>query len=180
MTRLHIDFAPPSLRRTWFRLHPALLAAGLCGLALCLGAAAAAWQVAQQREERGQLIELRARAAARLVLPAAAPKAAIPLLQAAAVNAAIVQLNVPWSGLQDAVEAATPATVALLALEPDAKKRLLQISAEVKTAQDMVTYIEQLKQQELFTSVILNHHETNLLDPNRPLRFQLQAQWSAP
>jgi hypothetical protein len=32
----------------------------------------------------------------------------------------------------------------------------------------------------LFSAVALLRHEVNELDPNRPLRFQLDAQWSAP
>jgi hypothetical protein len=43
--------------------------------------------------------------------------------QADAVNAAVMQLNLPWRALHDAVAAATPASIALLALEPDARKR---------------------------------------------------------
>jgi hypothetical protein len=43
----------------------------------------------------------------------------------------------------------------------------------------MVGYVEELKQQELFSSVMLTRHEINEQDPNRPLRFQLEAVWVA-
>jgi hypothetical protein len=68
----------------------------------------------------------------------------------------------------------------LLALEPDPHRRSMKITAEAKTADEMIAYIEQLKQQELFGAVALVRHEINELDPNRPIRFQVDAQWSAP
>jgi hypothetical protein len=46
------------------------------------------------------------------------------------------------------MRAATPANIALLALEPDARKRSMKITAEAKTSDDMIAYVEQLKQQE--------------------------------
>ncbi|HZV65151.1 MAG TPA: PilN domain-containing protein, partial [Telluria sp.] len=66
------------------------------------------------------------------------------------------------------------------ALEPDARKRTMRITAEAKTSDDMIAYVEQLKQQELFAAVVLTRHEINDQDPNKPIRFQLDAQWTAP
>ena len=68
----------------------------------------------------------------------------------------------------------------LLALEPDARKHVLRLTAEVKNSDDMIGYIELLKQQEFFSAVTLTRHEVSELDPNRPLRFQLDAEWRAP
>jgi Tfp pilus assembly protein PilN len=104
-------------------------------------------------------------------------RAPVPEAQAAAVNAAVLQLNLPWRALYDAVQAGTPANIALLALEPDARKSLLRITAEAKTSDDMIAYVEQLKKSEWFSGVLLSRHEINEQDPNRPIRFQLDAQW---
>ncbi|KAB8046963.1 hypothetical protein GCN74_28320, partial [Janthinobacterium sp. FT14W] len=113
--------------------------------------------------------------------PAPAPQAPIAPAQAAAVNTAILQLNLPWRDVQDALASATPPGIALLALEPDARKRVLKITAETTGSDAMVAYIAQLKQQELFGArVQLLRHEINALDPNKPLRFQLEAHWGAP
>jgi Tfp pilus assembly protein PilN len=101
----------------------------------------------------------------------------VPPAQAGAVNASVQQLNVPWRGLHDAVQAATPATIALLALEPDAKKSSVRITAEAKTSDDMIAYVEQLQRVEWFSAVLLARHEINEQDPNRPIRFQVDAQW---
>ena len=179
MTRMHIDFASASLRRTMFHLHPAFWACAALGLALCVSAAVAGSQaLAQQRARAALQRQAQQRQAARLSRPAP-PKVVVGAAQAGAVNAVVLQLNLPWRALQDAVAGATPATVALLALEPDAKKQILKISAETKTSDDMIAYIEQLKQQELFTEVVLNRHEINEQDPNKPIRFRLEATWEA-
>ncbi|MRW93059.1 hypothetical protein GJ699_23960 [Duganella sp. FT80W] len=177
---MNIDFAPRSLRRTLFHLHPAVLALAGVGLLLCAGAAVVGWKLLeQQRERQHQLQHLRERVAALTARPQEVARIAIPEAQAAFVNGAIMQLNLPWRELQDAVLAATPRTVALLAMEPDPRKRILKITAETKNSDDMVDYIAALKEQESFSGVVLTRHEINEQDPNRPLRFQLEATWLA-
>ncbi len=180
MKSMHIDFAPRSLRRALYQLHPALLAAGVAGLLLCAGAALTGWKLLEQQRQREQQIrQLQQRAAALSAAPLALAKTVIPEAQAAYVNGAVMQLNLPWRALQDAVASGTPRTVALVALEPDPRKQTLKITAETKTSDDMVSYVEELKQQELFSSVVLTRHEINEQDANRPLRFQLEAVWVA-
>ena len=182
MTRLDIDFAPPNWRRSLHRVPAWAWCAGALGVALAVTAAysgSAALQRQQLRE--GQLQRAQQRVLAATQGPAPAPQIAIAPAQAAAVNAAILQLNLPWRDLQDALASATPPAVALLALEPDARKRVLKITAETGSSDAMVAYVAQLKQQELFgTRVQLLRHEINALDPNKPLRFQLEARWGTP
>ena len=91
-----------------------------------------------------------------------------------------MQLNLPWRALHDAIGAATPPAIAMLALEPDARKRSMRITAEAKTSDAMIDYVEELKRQELFADVVLTRHEINEQDANRPIRFQIEAQWTAP
>jgi Tfp pilus assembly protein PilN len=177
---MQIDFAPRSVRRSWFHLHPAVLALGGAGLLLCIAAGGSSWRLLeQQREREHQLRHVRERAAALSTRPAAVAKVAIPEAQAAFVNGAVMQLNLPWRELQDAVLAATPRGVALVAMEPDPRKRILKITAETRNSDDMVAYIEALKEQDSFSGVMLSRHEINEQDPNRPLRFQLEATWLA-
>jgi Tfp pilus assembly protein PilN len=181
MKRIRIDFAPPSLARTVFHTRPAAWALGLLALLLCLAAALAGWQLlSSRRAYEAQLNEARRRADSQAVAPAQAPPPLIAAGQAAAVNGAVLQLNLPWRELHDAVAAATPPTIALLALEPDARKRTIKLTAEARTGDEMIAYVEQLKRQELFAAVALSRHEINEGDPNRPIRFQLEAEWIAP
>ena len=182
MKPTHIDFAPPSLRRTLFRT-PVRSAALLFAIAcLCFSAA---MQFKAYREEREQVEALQAALAARSQaarpLPVSAqPKLALPESQVQAVNDAVMQLNLPWRDLYDAVRAATPGNVALLALEPDAKRRTLRITAETRNSDDMLAYVARMQEQAWFGSVVLTRHEIAEQDPNRPLRFQVAAQWGSP
>jgi len=179
MKRTHIDFAPRSLRRTLFRVPPRAYAF-LFGTA-CLGFVLVS-QVASYREEREQLEALQAAIAARATaarpLPVAAtPRFTVAPAQAQAVNDAVMQLNLPWRDLVEAVQAATPSNVALLALEPDAKRRSLRITAEAKSSDDMLAYVAKMEEQGWFGAVALVRHEIAEQEPNRPLRFQISAQW---
>lgn len=180
MKTINIDFAPRSLRRTLFHIHPAVLALACAGALLCAGAAFGGWQLVEQKRERQQQLQQLQRSAAALsVRPAEVARVAIPEAQASFVNGAIMQLNLPWRELQDAVLAATPRGVALIAMEPDPRKRILKITAETKSSDEMVDYVAALKEQDSFSGVILTRHEINDADPNRPLRFQLEATWLA-
>jgi len=186
MKRVRLDFARPSLRRTLFLAPPAVWGPLLAALAVCGAALVHALDYREAREEVDALqAALRARAGAppQAVQPAAATRqrpAPVSEQQATAVNAAVMQLNLPWRALHDAVRAATPASVALLALEPDARKRVLRITAEARASDDMIAYVGQLQKQAGFGSVNLVRHEIGEQDPNRPIRFQIDAQWGPP
>ncbi len=175
---MRIDFAPPGWRRTLHRLHPAMAAAGLAGVLLCVLGAWTMMDLAEQRAIRAARLEsLEARQRALSKAPKAVPETAIPEAQATAVNTAIMQLNLPWRELEDALAAATPANIGLLALEPDPRKRVLKVTAEAKTSDDMVGYVQVLKQQEFFSGAALVRHEIEEQDPNKPIRFQVEVQW---
>lgn len=181
MRKMRIDFAPPSVRRTLYGTAPLAWAALLAGGALC---AAAAWTgyhtLAQLRDADARIARAQLARRPAVQARADAPKTAIPEAQAAAVNGAIMQLNLPWRELQQSVAEATPKGIALLALEPDPRRQALKITAEAKTADEMIAYIEQLKEQEFFAAAVLARHEIMETDPNRPLRFQVEVQWRAP
>lgn len=179
MKPLRIDFARPSLRRGVHGIGRGVWLATAIGLVACIGGLAQWHAMSQQRladdaSLRGLLAQ-RERSAVRTAreLPPPPPP---PLPgQVDAVNAAIIQLNLPWRALLEAVEAATPPAVALLALEPDGKRRNLKVTAEVRTSAEMLDYVTQLKRQEPFDDVVLTRHETNEQDAARPLRFEVEA-----
>jgi len=177
---VRLDFAPSSLRRTLLRAPVTARVAAIAALTLC---AVALVQVLDYREAReevdAQLAALQARAAAPSAAPST-PRTPVGEHEALAVNAAVAQLNLPWRALHDAVRAATPQNVALLALEPDAKRHVLRITAEAKSSDDMLAYVSLLEREEWFASITLVRHEVVEQDPNRPLRFQLDAGWEAP
>lgn len=105
------------------------------------------------------------------------PTTKLPQEQVMTVNQAIAKLNLPWTDVFDALEKASSDKVALLQVTPNSQKASVRIIAETKNADDMIEYIEVLKQQKLFTAVVLEKHEINEQDQNRPYRFQFQVQW---
>lgn len=179
MNAVKIDFSAGSIRRTLFHTGPAVLLLAGAGLLLCATAAQRSWQVRQQRARASEIQQIRQRVAALSQVPREVATVVIGPAQAQFVNSAIGQLNLPWRDLLDAVQGATPREIGLLALEPEPRKQLLKLTAEAKTSDDMVAYVAQLKQQAMFTNVMLVRHEMNEQDPHRPLRFQVEAVWLA-
>jgi Tfp pilus assembly protein PilN len=176
MKRLHINFAEPGARLRGTALERALCVLALCALAMAL----LLWfRVDALRETyRQELAQARQRQQAAIQnapKPVAPPT--ISKARAAAVNGAVMQLNLPWRALNQAVGTATPPSVALLALEPDASKRTLKLTAETRNNTDMLAYVEQLKSEPFFADVALLQHDYDERDPARPLRFQLNITW---
>lgn len=181
MKRVAIDFAPKGWRQQLYRSSPWALA--LLALAL-LCCALVAWQVRGYAARQDELAVLQAALAARSLSAAPVrPVVQPPQLnaaQATALNDVIHQLNLPWADLGDALAEATPASIALLSLEPDARRRLLRVSAEARSSDEMLAYVARLQQSEVFSTVTLTRHELVERDPNHPVRFQISAQWGAP
>jgi Tfp pilus assembly protein PilN len=178
MSDIHIDFAPRSLRRSLHRTTRWTWLAAAVGLILCISAGIVEQMTLHKYQaQETATAELRAKLARYAYLAPAAPKAPISDAQANAVNHAIAQLNLPWRDILNALEAATPSGIALLAIEPDAKKNILKAMAEAPDSDAMIAYVENLKKQPLFTDAILTRHEINDRDPNRPLRFQFEVLW---
>ncbi|RZA29425.1 MAG: hypothetical protein EOP92_37155 [Lysobacteraceae bacterium] len=181
MKRTHIDFAPRSLRRSLLRVPPRFAALLVPIAFLCVGLVS---QVIKYQEEREGLEALQAAIVARSQAVRPQPvlvqtNFSVPQAQAQAVNEAVMQLNLPWRDLVEAVRAATPSNVALLALEPDARRRTLRITAEARDSDAMLAYVAKMEEQGWFGSVALVRHEIAEQEPNRPLRFQVSAQWGS-
>jgi Tfp pilus assembly protein PilN len=178
MRRQSIDFAPASFSRTLERTHPLVLALAAGGLILCL---AAGWQaqrgldhIAAVDEEIGQTQrDLDSRVRRR----GAPVESGVTDEQAASVNAAIRQLNLPWRDVLDAIEAGTPEGIELLTLEPDAKRSVVKIEGETQNSDAMLAYVEQLKQQPFLSGVFLIKHIVDEADGRHVLRFEIEAAW---
>lgn len=178
MRASQINFAPRSVARSIAATGPLCWAIAAAGTLLCAGALVSLLDLSLQsnahettlRRIRGQLVNQAARTPSARISP-------ISDLQAGAVNRVIAQLNLPWRYMLQAIEAATPATIALLALEPDAKTHRIKVVAEAKSSDDMFGYLAILNQQSFFNAVVLTRHDINEQDPNRPIRFQFEAEW---
>lgn len=178
MKPLRIDFSPPSIARGILRTGPRTWLIVAAGLALNIAAVISADRLlGAHAAAEAELQTIRAALAQRAARIPQPKRVAISDTQANALNNAIAQLNLPWRDLLNAVEAGTPATIALLGIDPDARKHVVRGIAEAETSEGMIAYIEQLKRQPFFRDVLLTRHEINEQDPNRPLRFQFEAHW---
>jgi hypothetical protein len=174
MRAIEINFAPPGWRRVVASMRLIHWGLSAFGLLLCISGIVLASHYAQQNELR-QTELAKANSAVR-VLPVV-KKAALTDEQMTSINSAIGQLNLPWSQLFKAIELATPSTVALLELVPDAKNHQVKGIAEAETPEMMLTYIQKLKEQEFLGNVILTKHEVSEQVPNGALRFEFEAEW---
>lgn len=177
MKTLLIDFAPSSLARTLAEIGASTwLIALLATIALIVGGFTMQKLSKQhdlQQIQLRTLLQEQQRAAA--VAPIKAP--VLPIAKVRAVNTAIEQLNIPWRDLLESIDQATPPRIALLSLEPDARKHSLKGVAEASDSEAMIGYIALLEGQALFSKVALTRHDTNEQHPRKPLRFQFEAQW---
>jgi hypothetical protein len=168
MRSLKLDFLHPLPRPHWAAW--ALLAAGL-GLAAWVG-----WQGRQLQHALDKAVAAAPQPAAAVARRSS--RVATGEEQTAA-RQAREQLMVPWADLFVRLETNRPKRIALVALEADARKPEATLTAEARTAKDMLAYIEQLKGEAGFASVTLASHALQESDPQQPLRFVLRLVWKA-
>lgn len=145
MKRLHLDLAPFSLRRQLYRLHPAARLLALTGLVLCAMAGFRAQKLLTHLDALdSQAARFAARAEQSVRASMKVTGEPIEAKQAAAVNAAVARLNLPWDGILNALEAATPDTVAVLSITPEPGRALLRIEAQCSGSRDMIDYLKGL------------------------------------
>lgn len=92
-------------------------------------------------------------------------------------SAIIGRLSMPWDDLFYEVEMAVDEQVSLLNVEPDTEKRELRITAEAKNLMAMLEYQKRLSTSELFRNVHVTSHQIQQQDPQKPVRFVVNAQW---
>lgn len=175
MRRLNIDFAD-SVGRQGPRLRSWALAIALSGLGLCLWAGVRMDGV-RTVTERIRARESRLESTLTTREASNRPRPPPSELQVRAVNQGIGRLNVPWGDFFEALQGVATPHVALLAIEPEAATHTMKGMAEAAGAEEMVQYLEDLRQSGFFKSVALTHHEINTSDPNAPIRFRFDATW---
>jgi Fimbrial assembly protein (PilN) len=174
MRHVDIDFAAPVRRIGAF--HTALLAIG----AALMGASLLHFTAVQREADRVEKVYRKAVAEAERdsAKPVRPPEVRLPPTQVRAINAAIDRLNLPWAELFAILETTKPDNVALLAVEPDGKKRSLVILAESRSPEHMLRFVEHLRRQPFFEDAFLTKHELRDEDPSSPYRFSLEIRWT--
>jgi Tfp pilus assembly protein PilN len=174
MARFEIDFAGSRTRSRQRSL--VLLVSGL------VVAVAAVWSINAVQEERAS-VRIQAEAVRKGPEPrsrAEVADTAMPperLREMAQANRIADQLNLPWSGLFDAIEQSTDASVTLLALQPDPQDETVRLSGEGRSLPAVLAYLDLLQQQPALAGVRLESHETLVQDAQRPVRFVAVTRW---
>ncbi len=173
MTALAIDFAAPARRGT-----------SLLGLVLVLAGAISLAAVALDLEEtESQLAAAEARlrslsrgqAARSPATPDAKPGAKIAVAAPAA--AILPRLRTPWHELLAELEQAAELPVAVLSVDAEARGRSLRLAAEAKTMDDVLAFVERLRQSRRLDDVYLLAHEERKLGAATVIAFTVQASW---
>jgi Tfp pilus assembly protein PilN len=174
--RLRLEFASAATQPS--RLGIAML---IAGVALVGGIAVAiAQQWAGNARQRDTLAALQARR----VSAADGAKRSTPtdpgeIARVRAVRQVSRNLATPWADVLESLESAPNQSVALLSVEPSAAKRSIRITAEARSAQDMLDYLAALQRDSRLSGVVLVSHQVQARAPGTPLRFQVQAAWGA-
>ena len=90
---------------------------------------------------------------------------------------ALQRLALPWDDLFLALESTPVNGIALLAIEPDSDKNTVKLTAEAKSAEDMLDYVVRLQAVVGLADVTLANHQIKQNDPLRLLRFAVVASW---
>jgi hypothetical protein len=179
---LSLDFAKPS------QLHSATKSLGLVLLiAGAIGLAFAAVQLKQTFDARTTLQQRNSELSARVqtlkdqanATRSRKTDVADPqdVARTRAAKQVATELQMPWSDLLSAFEAAPTQDIAVLSIEPSAARRSVKVTAEAKHAQAMLRYLSALQKDKRLTQVMLIQHQVQQQVAGTPLRFQLQAYW---
>lgn len=156
-------------------LSLALLAAGL--IAVAYVGSAQRELAARIRDAESRVNRLEQTGTRRLPVTHAEDGAALQL-EVRQANAILRELAMPWNGLFTAVETSGEKDVALLSVQPDAQRRVLRLSGEARNLAALLRYVERLEKNPALSRVYLTQHEIRGQDPERPVRFALNADWT--
>jgi Tfp pilus assembly protein PilN len=174
--RLHLEFAPNPRRGSSIALLMLLVA----GAAVTAGAV----ELAKVAAGNAQLADTLAAVDARrgtAVVSTSRPAKPDPteMARTRVVRQVSQNLMTPWADLLESLESVPIRTVAVLSIEPSVSKRSIRITAEAKTALDMLAYLGALQREPRLSSVVLVSHQAQLQSPGAPVRFQIHAAWGA-
>lgn len=154
----------------------ALLAAGLIAATYVGSAQHALAEKLRAAEQKMSSLE---RAGAHRLPATRAEDSAALQLEVHQANEILHQLALPWDSLFKAIESSREQEVALLAVQPDAPRRMVRLSGEAKNLDVLLAYIDRLEKSGVLSGVYLTQHELRSQDPDKPVRFALVANWAS-
>jgi len=157
---------------------------GVLVLMLAVLSVAAVWQFNHQLQQKlgdvgQQLQHMRELAGINTSVAPAQKKSSAELLnQIEQARKMADFLLVPWGQVFTALEIAALDDAAVLAIEPDSKKRQLKITVEAKNQHVMFDYIHRLETTPQLSDVYLLKHEIMEDADQKPIRFVAVAKWT--
>ena len=150
---------------------------------LMIGVVVAASAIAEYRAARDELSVLNATAAElrkghkRLTVTEPPSKHGMAA-ELKTAQSTLQRLGVPWNDLFASLESVRVDGVALLAIEPDAVKNRLKLTAEARSADDMLLFVERLRSTSTIGEATLAKHQLHTGRSPEPLRFDVLAIWN--
>jgi len=176
MSELCLDYQRATFGGGWLRA--ALLAAGIAAAAAVLFYQ---WGISQEivrREVELSKIERQLKpGAASAIRVSGTPKQLEDDIRRA--KGVIEQLLLPWERMFAAIETSDEKGIALLLVQPNAEKRRITIGGEAKSLIVVLDYIRRLERSGALAKVHLTSHEVQQQDPQKPVRFVIEASWAA-
>ena len=173
MSRLDIDFAAKPHRGS----HVA-------GLALLLAGAAALSVVSVEIDDLEQqtlvaearLKSLTRRDASRAARSAPGPGSGKDAAAGVAGDV-LTRLRAPWPDLLEQLDGLAQLPVAILDLAAEGRGRALRLTGEAKTIDDMLAFVEKLRQSRRLDEVLLERHEPRKVGAIEVVAFTVRANW---
>jgi hypothetical protein len=107
--------------------------------------------------------------------------AAVAGLSSQTAEKTVRELGTPWSQLLADLENASgdeAGNVAVLAIEPDHAKHRVRVTAEARSLELAIAYVQRLRKTSALRYPMLENHELRTDDKDHPVRFQIAADWS--
>ena len=178
MSQLHVDFVPRTVAAQAWRLPLWVWPLLLAGIIVIFAGAWKVWSIEQRLASVKALMAADQRRISQARVKASRDASqSVSAAQVISINAAVRQLNVPWTDLLEALEASGSKKVALIELRAEPGVNRLLVSAEVRASDDIIAYVFRLKKEQIFSSVLVSGHQTSEVDSNKPIRFELIAVW---
>lgn len=91
----------------------------------------------------------------------------------------VLQLNLPWDALLHELENLADPGIALLSIESQGQTRMLRLTGEAKTMDDVVAYVTRLRESPKIVAATLSGHEEKQAGAVAVIRFSLDVDWNS-
>ena len=148
-------------------------------LMITIGLIAAGWAFSDFRDSNSS-VEMHDMTISRYENRRSKTTAETPVINFEELATATRQLTTPWSRLLHDLELAvqdSEKNIALLEIAPDKNKQSVRVSGEARTLTHVLDYVRRLQDAQSIRFPLLETHEIQTSDRDRPVRFVVLAKW---